>query len=605
MNSETEQTTPTGPDSTRQPANIEMAGQSLELHVVADLRTLLAWASFEWNLELFSDAIALVSSLPAEELPLRVRACWERVSAIDLRAFGAAEAEQFDVAVAVSRVFNEIGDASDILLSRALALARRRTLADLATVRGVSSERVRQIESERLQTLRRAVDHPANDILKRTATRLARQLGQVCTLESLSVDLPSIASNDAADLTNTELKRWRLLLWLAGPYRLRADGWVVSESVPSIVHDSVARVEAHASSGPVTLAGAGAALGDLGITPQFQQQWLLSLPGFRVFDDRIALWSGTLLDKAETVLRLREQPMSADEIAAQIGAEASSPRGLATRMAQDVRFSRCGMKLLALREWGYPEYSTVERAMVQEIEAQGGEVGVEWLAERLERQFGISRQSVRTYANGLTFVSLGSGQIRLRNESDPLPTVRPIQDARRCYRLTSGWAIRLPVTADTLRGSGTPITPSFVAHVGVHCLADGTVPSSYGDILVAWTSVQAFLGSLRRVALELGADIGDYLFVEFTANRHFEFMLVRSSELQGSGGTRLAREIGTTLDAWNGNVTAALAHALGRDYNQNVEDLGAHLRARGESDLAQLLECATGGLGTQEANSLD
>jgi hypothetical protein len=39
-------------------------------------------------------------------------------------------------------------------------------------------------------------------------------------------------------------------------------------------------------------------------------------------------------------------------------------------------------------------------------------------------------------------------------------------------------------------------------------------------------------GSLR-VALELGAEIRDYLFVEFIANRHFEFMLVQCSDLQG------------------------------------------------------------------------
>lgn len=333
------------------------------------------------------------------------------------------------------------------------------------------------------------------------------------------------------------------------------------------------------------------AFGQLNIAAQYRDGWLDHMPGFRIIDGRFVSWRGTVVDKAETVLRLSGEPLTKEQLAAVLGQ--SSPRGIADRALADGRFMRSSMKHIALREWGLEEYSSVEEEMVEEIARQGGEAEIDQLVTLLIRKFGISEPSVRMYAGGLNFVSTGRGAIRLRRADDPFPVAPPVAQTKRCYHLVQGWACRLTVTSDIVRGSGTHVPPGFIGHIGVACLESRTVPSVYGNMNVRWSSLQTWIGSLRPVIEALGAQVGDYLFVEFIPRGEFDYTLVRAEELDAaSTAERLALEVGTRLDQWNGDVLRALAHALGLGIGDDQSPAALHfrLRSRGEDDLVSLLD---------------
>jgi hypothetical protein len=561
--------------------------------VLSDLKTITAWASTECGITSFKSAVLL--AIQSADTPVEVRKACERLEAIDLAAFSAADRHLFDSDAAIKRVLSSLrsaGGSFDILLRRELALCDRWTLGDLGEVHGVTRERIRQIESAQVKAIRQALGRPENLVIKRAADRLAGELGTALPLETLLSREPDATSNEMLDFANPALTQLRLLLWL-GPYRVE-NRWVIRQTTPSLVQLTAAKLDELTADGPIAFTDALAAVGELGIKPDYREWWLDEIPGFRRFSDRVARWRGTLLDKAEVILQLNGEPMTADDIAASMRGEASSARGLASRMTEDPRFSRSGLKHLALSEWGYDEYSSVVDEMTEEIQARGGEASVDELAELIAGKFGVSPHSVRMYASGANFVKVGAGRIRVRTDSDPLPTAPPVEQCRRCYRLGRGWALRLPVTVDTLRGSGTVVPVGFVAHAGVNCLSSRAIPTPYGDLLVSWNSMQGSIGSVRAVVEDLGAEEGDLLFVEFTDEQRFDFTLLRQTELDGlDAGQRLVREVGSSAAAaGSDDVLAAVAHAIGMgiDPPPSSASVRHRLVSRGEEDLARLLD---------------
>ena len=53
---------------------------------------------------------------------------------------------------------------------------------------------------------------------------------------------------------------------------------------------------------------------------------------------------------------------------------------------------------------------------------------------------------------------------------------------------------------------------------------------------MTWPSQQPTLGSVRAIAMDLGAQIGDYLFLRFMPQQRFEALLARRGELTERAG---------------------------------------------------------------------
>jgi hypothetical protein len=233
--------------------------------------------------------------------------------------------------------------------------------------------------------------------------------------------------------------------------------------------------------------------------------------------------------------------------------------------------------------------------MEKEIERQGGEATIDSIITHLSRRFGAAENSVRTYAAGRNFVRTHSGWIRRRTDTDAPPAAPPIETAKRCYRLLKGWATRLNVTEDMLRGSGTPVHEAFVGHVGVTWPGSKLVPSAFGEIHIALGSIQGTIGSLREVVNELGADEGDFLFVEFADSAVFQFHLVRAVDIKAAPDAKhqLALMVGADLEVWGDDVLAGMSRALGLTFAiRSKADVRRRLDLRGETDLLPLFDLA-------------
>ncbi|GEM_PF-2372767 len=556
--------------------------------IVRAIRVIASWATAVDRNTSVADALLLAAQAVA--VPPEVASARELLVTADARSLVGDEVSVYDPNAALQRVLRTLHTKElQVLLSRPLALLDSPTLGELGDRAGITRERVRQLEATGLRKLRAALGKPQNQAIEWMAQQFAARFGAASPVATLLDLHPNVLANDMLVLSE-ETIRARLFLWVAGPYEVTGE-WLVRAPYEGFVRQTVAALDQVMAAGPVLREEALSALERLDVSVPYREQWLDHVPGFRTIDGRFVAWRGTLVDKAETVLRFKGEPLTKEELAEAIGA--SSPRSVADRTLADARFMRPSLKQIALREWGMEEYSSIEEEMAEEIQHQGGEAEIDHLIDILTRKFGVSEASVRMYAGGPRFVGTRRGAIRLRNEEDPLPVVLPVDEVKRCYRLAEGWATRLTVTADVLRGSGTPVQPGFVGHVGVAFLESKTVPSGFGDISIGWSSLQAWIGSLRSVVEGLGAQAGDYLFIELTPHGEFQYTLVRADELNAAvPAERLALEVGTRLDRWNGNVLGALAHALGlgTSDDQSPAALRRCLRSRGEEDLVSLLD---------------
>ena len=500
---------------------------------------------------------------------------------------------KYDPRAAIQRALSSL-DARHlrILAARTLALRNRQSLVELGECLDVTRERVRQLETVAERHLNSALWQSNNRVISGAANEYASRFGAVAPVSALIQTCPNILTfNDAQPSLDVIVAL--VLLRIGGPFEV-SNEWLIRGSYQDMIRRSIAVLDHATEAGPIALQAALDALGSIGVLGPYRAQWLAVVPGFRIRDGRLERWRGTLVDKAEIILRSAGVPLTKEQIAKAL--EHNNPRAIGERLRSDNqnRFSRCGFKSYALREWGLEEYSTIEDQIEKEIERQGGEAAIESISTDLSLRFGVSENSVRAYAVGRNFVGTRPGWIRLRTDSDIPPAAPPIETAKGCYRLLQGWGTRLTVTEDMLRGSGTPIHEAFVGHVGITWPGAKRVPSAYGDVHIASGSIQGSIGSLREVVNELGAHQGDFLFVEFAGGTEFKFHLVRTQELEAaSPGEKLALNVGLRLENWNGDVLGGMMHALGlTESRRSVGQIRRRLIERHEPDLLPLLEMA-------------
>jgi hypothetical protein len=90
----------------------------------------------------------------------------------------------------------------------------------------------------------------------------------------------------------------------------------------------------------------------------------------------------------------------------------------------------------------------------------------------------------------------------------------------------------------------------------------------------------------------LGAEEGDFIFLEFLGEDRLEFHIVKRTDLQAATGpARMALEVGTTIADWDGDILAAIASALGLagEASSDATQVRQRLTARREDDLAESL----------------
>ena len=181
-------------------------------------------------------------------------------------------------------------------------------------------------------------------------------------------------------------------------------------------------------------------LNDLDIREVHHDAWIDHLKIFRRVPGGLLDFTGSVLDKAEQLLRYDNRPTTVEELIEIIGI--SSVRSVRQRMVDDPRFWRINRQnqfILAGTE-GYDEYTGITDEIIQELNACGGSASIGHLVEKISKTYGVQPTSVSAYINTPLFIRTESGTIRVR-EDEEINIDADISKTANCYQIGGRWGL--------------------------------------------------------------------------------------------------------------------------------------------------------------------
>ena len=541
--------------------------------LVEAVAEIAAWAVGTGRDGSLLDAISAASDTDSADVPL---AQLDWLAQLPTSAICTPEhARTYDPVAVASDLIASFDERERAILDRVLDFDRSApTLQEIGERFSVSRERIRQIEKRIRTNLDQAIGSPTTRPLGAAADRLRGRLGAAVPARLLVGEFAEYPP----DLID------RLILHLAGPYRFDGD-WYVLSALGDFSAAVRSTFESVAEDGIAPFAAFVDALMELGLKPEHAKVAVLEAERFRVLDDIVVDWSGSLATKATIALRIAGHPMSSAEIIEFVGP--NSDRGLSNQVHADDRIVKVGVNRFALSEWGMDEFPGLVPTMVQRLSS--GPMDLEHLRSELSREYAVSPNSVGIMASTHPAFLLESGVVMLRPEDRPYIPDDNIEGTRSCYLIDGVWSWRVPVDHDILRGSGRQIPEAFAVHLGAAPLASGSLDSPVGPIALSWRQYPA-IGSLRAAARSLDAVEGDWMFVRRVRPSAIDFRLVPAAAV-GDDPEQMLRCLIGAPDS-DGDLEQVLADALGLrgSVNHDLAEERAALVARREHDLVELLD---------------
>jgi hypothetical protein len=468
-----------------------------------------------------------------------------------------------------------------VFLDRTLA-PRPMKLEAIGKREGVTRERVRQIAKDVTKDIRQAIDADSRmQPIADAVAGLLLELGSAC---------PESAFTRAVEDFVDGPMHIRFLRWLVGPTRTSHDWLVRDVRVDPFAPDP------ELLSGPNSLVGpleeAVVSLNGLGVLPKFSLRWIADSPRFRLEDDQVIVWIGTVADKAVALLETWGKPASPEKLVEAIG-EGHSLRASRHQIYSDPRIVRVTKSEVGLSAWGTPEYMGVVAAIDEEIRRWGGMAPKNQLSDAVVTRYGVSASSVSMYLATPRYITERRG-VRLRTSQDEFEFEWSVERTPSLYRSLSGAIVwKVQVDGDVLRGSGRSIPEALAGwlNIGLNEIV------SFGDVIgrnleITWSDYNTSgptIGSTRVLAQGLGLEVDDYLFIELSRDRRMASWGLKQSDLRGMRGMAAV----AALTGYRGAEHEDLVHEVGWRIweDADVTDVAALrriLNGREESSLADL-----------------
>ncbi|MFD7261394.1 sigma factor-like helix-turn-helix DNA-binding protein [Streptomyces sp. NPDC059874] len=486
---------------------------------------------------------------------------------------------------------------------RALVIAGQRTftdepmkLHDLGERFSVSRERVRQLERTVMGSVRRWLS--ADDEGRAFAGHLAAVAEQLGTVGQV-VEVHALHPDHARPVEALGVPLGDIVVRLL-PGRTLDGAWVVQGDAAEL--RAVMQEDLLAACGDTPLAWDEAvALGlRYGVRGEVLDDWAADIGRFQVRDGRLLYWGRSLNDRAAAVLALHGTPMSMEDIHEQL-ADGTAINSMRNQIWTDERFIRLDRNLYGLRAWGGEEYLGIREMIAREIANAGGEAEVNAIAEAISARFDVSAASVRTNLGGPGFARTRRGWVRVADQTSeqdaPYVPRNDVAGTRRCFVGADGrWWYRVEVTADHLRGSGSPVPAGWAAHIGGAPHREPVqLRHEAGETLLTWRAQPTF-GSVKPLLEHIGATVGDQVFFNVTDGHLNALRMPAPTD-------GLSPEAGAVrLTGWTAAVTPAeavevIARRIGIEPGQDgaAAALLERLAERGDKDIAELLEQALSG----------
>lgn len=383
---------------------------------------------------------------------------------------------------------------------------------------GITRERVRQVEVKTYDIFDILKSSPEmKPVLARTL-KLQDAIGNAVPISKkrlITRELNNIT--DDFEFKNKEEKDLvqGLFLWLAGPYKQKAD-WILNQNVP--VHDTEgALLRKQDKRGLITDEVVVTILNEFDIKPNYHESWIAYLKAFRRIGNGYIKFKGSIIDKSAAYIKYQNRPVNIEELAEYVGS--SSVRSTCQRMISSDklwRINRANDFVLAGSK-KHREYNGITAEIIKDIEAHGGEVSVKYLVAEFTKRFGVRESSVIGFL-GAPIFEKENGKVRMRQNLSGVESKTNILRSVSCYKGGKDiWLWRTKVDNDTMRGSGRQVSNGLANHAGCKIGEKINIETEFGKVTISWpihTPYGASIGSLRKAASNIGAKIGDYLFVQ-------------------------------------------------------------------------------------------
>ena len=553
-----------------------------------------AWALGEQRLNTLAEALPE----PLPEWPSEIKSTWLEFGSMSTKDLAGDELNYYSVPKLITQEFICMNNKMlEIAKERTLAVSPIATLQELGDKLSITRERVRQIENKTLLELETRFKNTRNLPVIRRAEFLRNQLGSAVQWNNPNVkdSLNLVVEDFDKEYSNRQLVKL-LLMWLAGPYKVR-DNWLLidsellSKSIDSIFqcqdergfisHDTVQEI-----------------LNGLGINEENHNPWLKHLKIFLQVEDGYIVFRGTLLDKAYSLLKYFNRPMTVEEMLEYLGSR--SVTGLRDRLNSDPRFWRINVQNQYVLSGmiGYEEYTNIVDKLIQEIQLGGGRASNSYLVETLAQKYGVKRNSVTSYLTTPIFIKDNYGYVRIRDSQEIINCTPDLNNVAGCYLSNDGlWCYRLTIDKNVKRGSGCNIPNSFAQQLGGKLNENIEVPTEFGEITVNWplTSLSgAYLSTLRKISDEIGADFGDYLFIKATKPLvTFSCLKQKRLDYESSNLVKLALLVGGINCRTEDDALVEIASSLEVSQTSKEATLAEarrKLKSRGEFRLFQFIQ---------------
>lgn len=462
---------------------------------------------------------------------------------------------------------------------------------------GITRERVRQIERKVYEMLELAKSNEDMKPVLEKTNWLRTEIGSAIPVKKkrLVTKLLDKITEDF-EFKNDDEKRLihGYLLWCAGPYREK-NGWLINQNVK--LNNSLKKLLSYTDyRGLVTHEVVEAVLNELDIKSEHHNDWIRHLKVFRGFPDGYILYKGSIIDKAVSYLNYREAPIQVKELAEYVGS--NSVRSACQRFVSSGRLWRVNIsnEFVVAGNQDYKPYNGITAEIIRSIEENGGEASIEEIIDDFTMSFGVKKNSVIGFL-GAPIFERTDGMVSLRKTVDDIVSNSDVLRSVSCYKGgTDTWLWKLQVNKDTLRGSGKQISNGLAMHVGCQLGDKINVPTEFGGITFSWpihTPYGASIGSLRLPALGLGAQIGDYLFVQSKKGKlSFKLLLKSKLDKEKVKMKKAALLMGADRVKNKSEALSFIAKALAiraKKPEKIIEQAKSILTSRHESKLAQLI----------------
>jgi hypothetical protein len=279
-------------------------------------------------------------------------------------------------------------------------------------------------------------------------------------------------------------------------------------------------------------------------------------------------------------LELQGRPQATADLHAAIASDRSI-RSLKNALIADDRFQRSDRDSWGLAAWGGASYAGIRRAIEDLLSERGGSAPLKSLTDSIASRFSVSPKSIAIYANSAPF-KVREGIVSL--DDTRASSGRPRGMTRAVYRFGDRVRYRIHVNNDHLRGSASPMPLGLASQLGLERGAFA-VFSGRGQTLVGtWSGEHPALASVRDLLVTIDASKHDDVILEWSGSEVDAWIVpAEASSLRrraaGLMGFRPTERF----------TRSSAASALELPANATWGDITQRLRARNESDLAEVI----------------